>query len=53
MSNLRYDAHCHIFTLEYAVKEAKNMFRDMCGGTYPFKKPTKALMATRPLFVST
>lgn len=37
---IRYDAHCHIFTLEYALKEAKSMYHDMLAGTYPFNKPS-------------
>ncbi|MCX6236739.1 MAG: amidohydrolase family protein [Bacteroidia bacterium] len=48
MGNHRYDAHCHIFTLKYAVKEIKNMLHDMLCGTYPFHDPTsKALFAAR------
>jgi hypothetical protein len=25
MDNYRYDAHCHIFTLKYALKEVRNI----------------------------
>lgn len=38
-NNYRYDAHCHIFTLQYALKEVKNMWLDMTNGTYPFVRP--------------
>ncbi|MBN1882863.1 MAG: amidohydrolase family protein [Deltaproteobacteria bacterium] len=39
MNNLSFDIHCHIFTLRYALKEAKNMLRDMMMGTYPWHPP--------------
>jgi len=38
-NNYRYDAHCHIFTLQYALKEVKNMWLDMTNKTYPFVRP--------------
>jgi predicted TIM-barrel fold metal-dependent hydrolase len=48
MENIRYDSHCHIFTLKYAVKEIKSMLHDMLCGTYPFHDPTqKALLAAK------
>jgi predicted TIM-barrel fold metal-dependent hydrolase len=40
----RYDAHCHIFTLKYALKELRNMLHDMLQRTYPWKEPTNKLM---------
>jgi len=44
----RYDAHCHIFTLKYALKEIKCMLHDMLNETYPWKKPSEnVLMATQ------
>jgi len=45
----RYDAHCHIFTLEYAIKEVKNMLHDMLHKTYPWHDPStdKTLLATK------
>ncbi len=42
----RYDAHCHIFTLEYLLKEAKNMVQDMLKRTYPWKEPTESKLLT-------
>ncbi|HZK68828.1 MAG TPA: hypothetical protein VFC36_04435, partial [Paludibacter sp.] len=48
MENYRYDAHCHIFTLKYAVKEVKSMLHDILDGTYPWYDPSsRALLATR------
>jgi predicted TIM-barrel fold metal-dependent hydrolase len=48
MENCRFDAHCHIFTLKYAVKEIKNMLHDILSGTYPWHDPSsKALLVTR------
>ena len=45
MKNYRYDAHCHIFTLKYALKEVKSMLHDMLSGTYPWHDPsTMALL---------
>lgn len=38
-STIRYDAHCHIFTLEFAIKEVKHMMLDMLLGRYPLKEP--------------
>ena len=45
-----FDAHCHIFTLNYALKEVKNMLHDMLYGTYPWHSPTinNAKMLTMP-----
>lgn len=44
---VRFDAHCHIFSLEYALKEVKNMLRDMLIGTYPWKEPDEVLLKSR------
>jgi len=47
----RYDAHCHIFTLQYAVKEVKSMLHDMIHGTYPWNAPPdKALLTFKGSF---
>ena len=35
----RYDAHCHIFTLKYAIKEVKSLLHDILHGTYPWDDP--------------
>jgi len=45
----RYDSHCHIFTLEFALKEVKNMVHDILHGTYPWHDPSadKALLVTK------
>ncbi len=44
----RYDAHCHIFTLKYAIKEVKSMLHDILHGTYPWHDPSsKALYTTQ------
>ena len=46
MENYLYDAHCHIFTLKYAIKEVKSMLHDILNGTYPWQEPsTKSLYA--------
>lgn len=46
MENYLYDAHCHIFTLKYAVKEVKSMLHDILNGTYPWHDPSsKSLYA--------
>ena len=37
----RYDAHCHIFTLKYALKEVKSLWHDIKQGTYPWVEPTE------------
>lgn len=34
----RYDAHCHIFTLRYVLKELKSMLYDMYYKQYPWPK---------------
>jgi predicted TIM-barrel fold metal-dependent hydrolase len=34
-----FDAHCHIFTLRFALKEAKSMLYDMLTGSYPWHPP--------------
>jgi predicted TIM-barrel fold metal-dependent hydrolase len=48
MENYRYDAHCHIFTLKYLLKDVKSMLHDMLHGTYPWHDPdSKALLSTR------
>jgi predicted TIM-barrel fold metal-dependent hydrolase len=43
MSYYRYDTHCHIFTLEYAVKEAKSICIELAKGKYPFQWPSSGL----------
>lgn len=35
----RYDAHCHIFTLKYIMKEVKSLLHDILNRTYPWKEP--------------
>jgi hypothetical protein len=45
MENHRYDAHCHIFTLKYILKEVKSLLHDILLGTYPWHDPkAKALL---------
>lgn len=46
---IRYDAHCHIFTLKYVLKEVKSLLHDVLNRTYPWSEPPAetALMATR------
>lgn len=39
MENYRYDAHCHIFTLKYLLKEIKSLLHDVLHGTYPWHDP--------------
>jgi len=39
MKNIRYDAHCHIFTLKYLLKEVKSLSHDVLLGTYPWHDP--------------
>jgi predicted TIM-barrel fold metal-dependent hydrolase len=47
MSTLtRYDAHCHIFTLKYVLKEAKSMLRAIVHNEYPWRK-SGALMGAK------
>jgi predicted TIM-barrel fold metal-dependent hydrolase len=47
MGTIRYDAHCHIFTLKYALKEVKSILHDIIHGSYPWHEPdTVALQAT-------
>lgn len=41
MENYRYDAHCHIFTLKYLLKEVKSLLHDILHGTYPWHAPHK------------
>jgi predicted TIM-barrel fold metal-dependent hydrolase len=54
MSNSRndvyFDTHCHIFTLGFALKEARNMLHDMLLGTYPWDPPD--VRDTRTLIIS-
>jgi predicted TIM-barrel fold metal-dependent hydrolase len=45
MSNSRYDAHCHIFTLEYLLKEVKSICLEIRDGEYPFQWPSTGLNA--------
>ena len=55
--NIAFDAHCHIFTLEYALKEARHMLHDMLSGSYPkdipedraIKLQTKAKVIKNPV----
>jgi predicted TIM-barrel fold metal-dependent hydrolase len=48
MGIYRFDAHCHIFTLKYALKEVKSLLHDVLNGTYPFHEPdTATLKATK------
>jgi hypothetical protein len=50
MDNYRYDAHCHIFTLKYALKEVRNMLHDMLHRTYPWHEPdSKAMLILHQL----
>jgi predicted TIM-barrel fold metal-dependent hydrolase len=44
--NYRYDAHCHIFTLKYAIKEVKQMLFEMKSGSYPFERPKEKTEVT-------
>lgn len=46
MTNYKFDAHCHIFTLKYALKEVKNMVHDMLNRTYPWHEPASKAMLT-------
>lgn len=40
MNNVnRFDAHCHIFSLTYALKEAKSLLFDILRNRYPWHKP--------------
>ena len=39
-NNDYFDAHCHIFTLKFALKEAKGMLHDMLTGRYPWPSPS-------------
>jgi predicted TIM-barrel fold metal-dependent hydrolase len=39
MNNSYFDAHCHIFSLRFALKEAKNILFDMLIGRYPWDSP--------------
>jgi len=43
-TNSRFDAHCHIFTLKYAIKEVKSMVHDVLHGTYPWHDPAEKAM---------
>ena len=46
MKKYLYDAHCHIFTLKYAIKEVKSMLHDILDATYPWHDPSsKSLYA--------
>ena len=43
----RYDAHCHIFTLKYALKEVKSLLHDILFFKYPWHEPqTKAMYSS-------
>ncbi|HCT29796.1 MAG TPA: hypothetical protein DIW31_03460 [Bacteroidales bacterium] len=39
--NIRFDAHCHIFTLKYILKEVKSLLHDIINRTYPWEAPSK------------
>ena len=42
----RYDAHCHIFTLKYLLKEVKSLLHDILLGTYQWPVPdSKSLVS--------
>jgi predicted TIM-barrel fold metal-dependent hydrolase len=44
MENFRYDAHCHIFTLKYLLKEVKSLLHDVLHGTYLLHDPNQKRM---------
>lgn len=46
MEPYRYDAHCHIFTLKYLLKEVKSLLHDVLHGTYPWHDPNTKGMLT-------
>ncbi len=35
-----FDAHCHIFTLRFALREARNILHDTLTGSYPWHAPS-------------
>jgi Predicted metal-dependent hydrolase of the TIM-barrel fold len=39
-NNNYFDAHCHIFTLRFGLKEAKSMLYDILTGRYPWHAPS-------------
>ncbi len=43
-NNIRFDAHCHIFTLKYLLKEVKSLLHDVIQRTYPWDKPAANLI---------
>jgi hypothetical protein len=43
MNNSIFDAHCHIFTFEFAIKEVKHIVYDMLRGTYPLIETSKSV----------
>ncbi len=47
MNKTYFDAHCHIFTLRFGLKEARNMVHDMLDGTYPWHPPLAATELTK------
>jgi len=47
MNKTYLDAHCHIFTLRFGLKEARNMLHDMLVGSYPWRRP-RAGVAKEP-----
>lgn len=51
-TNYRYDAHCHIFTMKYVVKEIKSLLHDILHRTYPWTEPPsgKALLTSKERF---
>jgi predicted TIM-barrel fold metal-dependent hydrolase len=48
MNKTYFDAHCHIFTLRFGLKEARNMLHDMLIGSYPWHPPRAARELAKP-----
>lgn len=44
VNNTRFDAHCHIFTLKYILKEVKSLLHDIINKTYPWRVPSNSLV---------
>jgi len=45
---IRYDSHCHIFTLKYVLKDVKSLVHDILHRTYPWHTPdSKALLDSK------
>ena len=45
MKKQRFDAHCHIFTVDYLLDEGRDMIRDIGSHKYPFHKPAADFIA--------